>query len=343
MADDQIQVQITADTSAFEAAMQNAANAAQGSFDKIKQAAEGAGNTVDKTGKTGKIAGQTGAKGIDDWVKSFANLNSAFSSSVTGMILGTTTWQKAVQRLSQMALTDMVNLAQKELTTWITKDAAKTVVTKTGNATRDASDKASQSGFFTLLAQTLAQWLGFETSKTAANEAGNTTIQTADAAAAAASSALAVVRGMGRIQISAAEAAAAAYADSAELGLPGLAAAPGVAAMAYTTVLGYGTGLGAGLFSSAGGLWNVPSDTMAFIHKQETILPAHIAQPMRDFFTNGGATAGGGGGGGNFAITIQAIDTQTGAQFLMNNAGAIAQGLAREMRNGNSALRSALK
>ena len=113
--------------------------------------------------------------------------------------------------------------------------------------------------------------------------------------------------------------------------------APAAAAAAFAAVLAFGGKLP----SSAGGLWNVPSDTLAMIHKQETILPAHIAQPMRDFFTGGGATAG--GGGGNYAITIQAIDTQTGAQFLMNNAGTIAQGLAREMRNGNSALRSALK
>jgi hypothetical protein len=78
---------------------------------------------------------------------------------------------------------------------------------------------------------------------------------------------------------------------------------------------------------------------LAMVHKQESILPANIAQPMRDFFTGGGA----GGGGDSFAITIQAIDTQSGAQFLLNNASVIAQGLARELRNGSATLRKAMR
>ena len=128
----------------------------------MRQAADTANTSIDKTSKTQKNASQTGTKSVSEWAKSFANLDHAFSSSVTGMILGTTTWQKTVQRLSQMALSDMINLAQKELATWIGKETAKTTVTKTANATRDASDKTSQSGFFSLIAQTLARWLGLE-------------------------------------------------------------------------------------------------------------------------------------------------------------------------------------
>lgn len=294
MADDQIQVQITADTSNFEAAMQNAASAAQASFDKIKQAAEAAGDTVDKAGKKGTGAGQAGKKGVDDWTKSFANLDRAFSSSITGMILGTTTWQKAVRRLSQMALTDLVNLAQKKLATWIASELGMTTATETGTATRAAAEQGASNASLASVA--------LKAIKMIANDA----LQTFAGVFAF---------------------------FSPEMG-------PAAAAPAAASAAAVSSAAGAIAFA-AGGLWNVPSDMFAVIHKQESILPAHIAQPMRDFFTGGGATAG--GGGGNFAITIQAIDTQTGAQFLMNNAGAIAQGLAREMRNGNSALRSALK
>jgi hypothetical protein len=297
MADDQIQVQITADTSGFEAAMANAAAAAQGSFDKIKQAAEAAGNSVRNAGTQNHNASQTGQNANKDWAKSFSNLQGTINSSINGMILGTMTWQKAVQRLTQTALNDFLQATEKGLVTWLTSEKAKTDGAAAGTAARTATESAGQ-----------AEGLGDM-----------------------------IMGALKEISTSAATAAAKAY--NAVVGIPyvGPVLAPAAAAAAFAAVMAFGGKLP----SSAGGLWNVPSDTMAFIHKQETILPAHIAQPMRDFFTGGGASSG--GGGGNFAITIQAIDTQTGAQFLMNNAGAIAQGLAREMRNGNSALRSALK
>lgn len=296
MADDQIQVQITADTSNFEAAMQNAASAAQASFDKIKQAAEAAGNSVDKAAKQNKTAGQAGEKANQDWAKSFANLQGTINSSITGMIMGTTTWQKAVQKLTQTALTDFLKATEQGVEKWLVGELTKTEATQAGVTERTTTESAGQSaGLADMLMGALKE-----------------------------------------ISTSAATAAAKAYAAVSGIPYVGPILAPAAAAAAFAAVLAFGGKLP----SSAGGLWNVPSDTMAFIHKQETILPAHIAQPMRDFFTGGGATAG---GGGNYAITIQAIDTQTGAQFLMNNAGAIAQGLAREMRNGNAALRSALK
>lgn len=343
MADDQIQVQITADTSNFEAAMQNASSAAQASFAGLQQTSQAASGSINAIGPTAKKSLKGAQTATDDWTKSFANLDGAFSSSITDMILGTETWQKAVKRLTQTALTDVVNLAQQQLAKWIESETGMTAATTSGNATRSASDKTSQSGLFTLILQTLARWLGLETDKTAATQSGNTARSASDTAAATASATLAVARGLGMIQISAAEAAAAAFADSASLGPAGLAAAPAAATAAYTATLGWAAGLGAGLFSAAGGAWNVPSDMLAMVHKQESILPAGIAQPMRDFFSGGGASGQGGGGGDNYAITVQAIDTQSGAQFLMSNAGVIAQGLARELRNGNAALRSAMK
>ncbi|HEX3971530.1 MAG TPA: hypothetical protein VHX19_09405 [Stellaceae bacterium] len=296
MTDDQIQVQITADTSQFEAAMANAAAAAQTSFAQIKQAAELAGKSVSNAGQQNHQAGQTGQTANKDWAKSFSNLQGTINSSITGMIMGTTTWQKAVQKLTQTALNDFLKAAEQGAEKWLVSELTKTGATESGVVARQTAESAGQSaGLADMLMGALKS-----------------------------------------ISTSAATAAANTYSSVSQIPYVGWILAPAAAAAAFAAVIAFGGKLP----SSAGGLWNVPSDTMAFIHKQETILPAHIAQPMRDFFTGGGATSG---GGGNVAITIQAIDTQTGAQFLMNNAGAIAQGLAREMRNGNSALRSALK
>lgn len=298
MADDQIQVQITADTSNFEAAMQNASSAAQASFAGLQQSTVAANAGINALGPTAKKNLKSAQTATENWTKSFANLDSAFSSSISGMILGTETWQKAVRRLSQTALSDLINLAEKSLVSWLETETDKTAATTAGVASRTAAETSGQSAG-------LAQM---------------------------------VLGALKAISASAAQAAANTYASVSAIPYVGWILAPPAAAAAFAAVLAFGGKMP----SAAGGMWNVPSDTLAMVHKQESILPAGIAQPMRDFFSSGGAS-GQGGGGDNYAITIQAIDTQSGAQFLMSNAGVIAQGLARELRNGNAALRGAMK
>ena len=51
---------------------------------------------------------------------------------------------------------------------------------------------------------------------------------------------------------------------------------------------GFISRLTGGLISSAGGEWDVDQDRLNLVHKNETILPATIAAPMREFFSNGG-------------------------------------------------------
>lgn len=295
MADDQqIQITITADASNLTDALQAAATAAQTSFAGIGQSVQAVNIQINELGSNTKKNSQTGQKALADWTRSFVNLDGAFSSAITGMVLGTETWQKAVRRLTQTALSDIVNLAQKQLAQWIASELGMTAATDAGT-----------------------------TERTAAEQTANTT-----------SLASVALKALQMIATDAAQTFAGVFAFLSPVLGP---AAAGPAAASQATVLE----AGAVIPSAAGGLWSVPSDTLALIHKQESILPAGIAQPMRDFFSNGGAA--GQGGGDSYAITIQAIDTQAGAQFLMNNAGVIAQGLARELRNGNASLRSALR
>jgi len=295
MADDQqIQVTITADASDLTETLQSAAGSAQVSFDAIGQAAQSINLQINQLAPNTQRNLKAAKSATDDWTKSFANLDGAFSSSITRMIMGTTTWQKAVQRLSQTALTDMINLAQKQLALWLASELGMTTATETGTAARSGAEESAST---TSLAS-----VALKAIKMIANDA----LQTFAGVFAF---------------------------FSPEMG-------PGAAAPAAASAAAVSSAAGAIAFA-AGGMWSVPSDTLALIHKQESILPANIAQPMRDFFTGGGA--GGQGGGDSYAITIQAIDTQSGAQFLMNNAGVIAQGLARELRNGNASLRGATR
>jgi hypothetical protein len=85
------------------------------------------------------------------------------------------------------------------------------------------------------------------------------------------------------------------------------------------------------------GTWSAPGG-LSMLHPGEIVLPPSISAGVRAGTTSIGGVSGG-NGGGQFNITIQAIDTQTGAQFLKNNMSLIAAGMSAQMRNFNPNLR----
>ena len=107
-------------------------------------------------------------------------------------------------------------------------------------------------------------------------------------------------------------AAAAVYDDVSQIPYVGWVLAPPAAAAAFAAVAA---------FSAEDGMLSVPFDGAHIIgHAQEMMLPASIANPMRNFFTDGNniqpnaqAFSGGGSGGGggiviNQNITVNAVD-----------------------------------
>ena len=96
---------------------------------------------------------------------------------------------------------------------------------------------------------------------------------------------------------------AASGAYNAMVGIPyiGPFIAPVAAAVAF-----------AGTMAFAEGGWDqVPADQVAMIHKNEMILPAHIANPLRESLQGGGTLAAAGGGSSRpIQINISAIDGQ---------------------------------
>jgi hypothetical protein len=81
------------------------------------------------------------------------------------------------------------------------------------------------------------------------------------------------------------------------------------------------------------GAWSIPSNGLAFLHAGEMVIPANEAQSFRAGQTNlGGATTG---SSGPITFNINAIDTQTGASFLKNNASTIASVIASQSRSFN--------
>jgi len=246
-----------------------------------------------------------------------------------------------VARIGQSIVAEEVGNALRIAENWAVTELVKTTATEEGAAARTAAENASQGGFLAMIAEQLARWLGLETDKTAATDAGEAARAATQTASAAAGLAAMVARGFAQIEIDAAVAAAGAMAATAAIPLVGPELAPTAAAAAYAETMGWAAGMGGGIASAEGGMWEVPGTILSVLHPEESVIPASVANPMRDFFSAGAATAG----GGDIHIhgpLVSAIDTQTGAQFLKNNMRTIARGLASELRNFNAHLTPAL-
>lgn len=185
-------------------------------------------------------------------------------------------------------------------------EATKTKDTVAGEAQRTAAENTGQVGFIARIGQALARWLGLETSKTAATDAGEAARQAAQTAGAAMTLAPELAKGFAEIEIDASVGAAAAYADSAELGPEGLAAAPAVAAATYAKILGYAAGMGGGIAGFDQGAWSVPSDMIGLLHAGEQVIPTYAQ----------GAANAGGGQSININWTVNAVDARSVTNLL---------------------------
>ena len=74
------------------------------------------------------------------WQSLMQPIQRAFDTSITGMILGTTTLQKAVANIAQSILAEFVNLGVKMVTSWIASALSMTTATEAGAAARTAAD-----------------------------------------------------------------------------------------------------------------------------------------------------------------------------------------------------------
>jgi hypothetical protein len=257
----------------------------------------------------------TAAAAQRSWEQALRPIASSFERSLKGMILGTTTFRQAIANLGQAVLGEFIHLGVGMATHWLAMEAARTAATLSGAATRTA----------------------------------------ADTGAAEQSIALSVATAVKDIAVKAYQAAAGASAAIAAIPVFGPALAPAAAAGALAAVVA----LGKSVASAAGGWERVPQDQLAQLHKDEMVLPASLAGRLRGIAElgdlarglapaalprvaapgGGGASGSGAGGEWHAHVHVHAIDTQSGAQFLMSNMRTIAKGLAREMRNFNPAMK----
>ena len=114
------------------------------------------------------------------------------------------------------------------------------------------------------------------------------------------------------------DAASGAYAATVKIPYVGPFLAPAAAGVAYAGVMA---------FAEQG--WDrVPSDQVAMIHKNEMVLPASIAEPVRQM-----AAAGGGGGQ---TVHIHAMDAPSVQALFRRHQGSLMSVIGEAMRNGRT-------
>lgn len=216
--------------------------------------------------------------------KWFGPIESALDGVMQGMLQGTLTtsqslknaWNSLVvsyiQALGKMALRRAADWTA-ELIGFQLKETTKTAIktqSETAQAGVVATNQAAQVGFVATA----------ETAKTGAVVVGEATRNAAEAAASKQSVLLVAWRAMMNIATYAAEAAAGVYASVSSIPYVGWILAPIAAGVTFIAVMGY-SAMVAGF--AKGGEWQVSEDGKPYIlHKDETVLPAHIATPLRE-------------------------------------------------------------
>jgi hypothetical protein len=148
-----------------------------------------------------------------------------------------------------------------------------------------------------------------------------------EAASASVTVATETSTGIASIGISAARAAAGAYAAIAGIPYVGPVLAPVAAGVALAAVIA----LGKSMFSAEGGMDIGNANPIIQAHAKEMVLPAKYADVIRGMAEGGGGSSAAGG-----PLQINALDARSFERMLSGRQGdMLVRALARRMRNGN--------
>jgi hypothetical protein len=188
----------------------------------------------------------------------------------------------------------------------------------------------------TSAAKMLTNWLFTQKQKLAAAIAGDQGTVASQAAADAQSKTITGMAALRQIEADAAAAASGAY--RAIVGIPviGPILAPAAAAAAFGGVMVF-----EGLLNSAAGGWdNVPMDGMLTqLHRQEMVLPASIASPLRSMLASGGSgetAMAGMGGDTHFHLSITTPDGHSVQRWFDQHGDKIVKTLRSQARQNIS-------
>ncbi len=164
------------------------------------------------------------------------------------------------------------------------------------------------------------KWIATQIALTSVTAAGAATRGAIDEQAEIKSIAIAAAAAVKRIAIKAWEVIASVYSAIAGIPYVGPFLAPVMAIAAGAYILS----LASRVASAAGG-WEVPSDQLAMVHKDEMILPAHIAQPLKHMAQGSGSTVN---------LHVHAVDGESVRRLLLGHGPELAEALTQAHRNG---------
>ena len=256
------------------------------------------------------------------YVDGIANSSTA---AFTGLLTHQTTWAQATKSVYG-SIASLVNQKLSQMVSnWIVNHVLMTGVQHAAVA-----------------AQTGAVVAG-ETAKTAAVGVGTAARTATEAAGAATSVGISATSSLIRIGHSAAVAAAGAYSAIASIPIVGPVLAPIAAAAALAGVIA----LGKSVMSAEGGMGDVPYDNAPFLlHKNEMVLPADIARPLRQQLRQGSSFASSGSAGSDQSSSnggdihhhhyyqINTVDAHSVRRLFMDNRGEIANAMRKYARDG---------
>lgn len=343
MADDfAISVQIGADLDELEQKLAEAGTMV-GAFADI----------LAKTASTGsqaaaKAHGQGASEADRAWNSTARSIENSMNTTIGAVLRGTTSFKAGLDKVAvgieqqflSMALRIPEDWASSQLRMLVLSEggeASKTATAASGAAARNAIGETENTSLFGRIGAAIAEWLGLETGKTAASTAGTTVRTTEDTAANSAALIATKAAATSNAASWAAVAAVAASASVAAIPLVGWQMAPEVAAATYANGMVY-----AALASAAGGWGQVPQDgMMTELHKDEMVLPASIATPLRQSLASPQSAAvgqGQGQGGGathfHFAPTVSAVDATGVDQLLQQHQDIFIKNVRNWHRNG---------
>lgn len=233
---------------------------------------------------------------IQEFRAAFDSIGGAFDQTILGIIQGTAKWRDMVRNVALSVTQYFLNAATKMVTGW---------------AAAYATD--------------VVQAMAAEAAKTGAVAAGTTARQGLEEGSMAVTLAMKVATVIKSIISSAAQTFAGIFGFMSPLMGP---AAVGPAAAGMATVAGMTSMVAADI-----GMWKVPQDMPAMIHKNELVMPAAESEAFRNALTQGGV-----GGGKTVSvsapISIQAMDAQSVARLLNSNNQAVVKALVRAMKSG---------
>lgn len=301
---------------------------------------------------------QAAQQTLQQWQSITNTFTSGLSSTFQGLWTGSQTLQQGLINLADQMVYKVVDqaiqAAGQQMMIWLGMKTAKQAM-NAGELVTETAHQAAKTGVVAagetartgIVAGAQATQQGITAATTTAAVAAEGIKTSAAVTGAATQTAAAATAGTAEIGTNAAVAAAGAYKSTVVIPFIGPVAAPAAAALALAAVLGFGA-----LISARGGLDEVPGDQLAMVHKKEMILPAWIAEPMRQQLKAGGsgamfgaASAAGmaarsevnnGGDSVNFNYQPTHNNQDSNLESLLRRDGmALRKWIKNEARNGN--------